>query len=69
MSLPLPTGGHELLSREEIDSTNWRDVLNRDIDESEYGYIFEVDLDYPKELHNRHDDIPFCAEKRTIIEE
>ena len=39
------------------------------MDESEYGYVFEIDLEYPKELHDEHDDLTFCAEKRKIKEE
>ena len=69
MSLPLPTGGHELLAREEIESMNWDKEVNRDMDDCSYGYVFEVDLEYPKELHDEHDDLPFCAEKRKIKEE
>ena len=68
MSLPLPTGGHEFLSREEIETKKWDEELNRDMDECLYSYVFEVDLEYPKELHDEHDDLPFCAEKRKIKE-
>ena len=69
MSLPLPTGGHEFLSREESGSMNWDEELNKVMDDSVYGYVFKVDLEYPKELHDEHDDLPFCAKKRKIKEE
>ena len=27
------------------------------------GYILEVDVDYPKELHDAHNELPFLAER------
>ena len=30
------------------------------------GYILEVDIDYPKKLHDRHSDLPFLAERMKI---
>lgn len=35
-------------------------------DDAGVGYIFEVDLDYPANLHDLHNDYPFCAENRTV---
>lgn len=35
-------------------------------DDSNIGYIFEVDLEYPKELHDLHNDYPFCAENKLV---
>lgn len=35
-------------------------------DDADHGYIFEVDLDYPVELHDKHNDYPFCAEKIKV---
>lgn len=32
-------------------------------DDSEVGYIFEVDLEYPETLHVCHNDLPFCPQK------
>ncbi|KAL7307441.1 hypothetical protein TKK_0000620 [Trichogramma kaykai] len=29
------------------------------------GYILEVDLEYPKKLHDKHKDLPFCPEHRV----
>lgn len=39
-------------------------VLNTP-DNSEVGYILEVDLEYPTELHDLHADYPFCAEHKA----
>ena len=35
-------------------------------DDSNTGYIIEVDLEYPKELHDMHNDLPFCCEMKKI---
>ena len=33
---------------------------------NEKGYILEVDLEYPKNLHKQHSDLPFLPEKMKI---
>lgn len=38
-------------------------------DDDEVGFIFEVDVEYPKHLHQYHDDYPFLAESRTVPED
>ena len=30
------------------------------------GYLLEVDVKYPKELHENHNELPFLAEKMKI---
>ncbi|XP_045501419.1 uncharacterized protein LOC123698711 [Colias croceus] len=49
----LPVGGFEW-----IDSNTDYNVP----DNSDFGYVLEVDLEYPDELHNLHSDFPLCPE-------
>ena len=59
MSQPLPTG-----------EFRWVDVNPNEISElatrTDKGYILEVDVTYPKELHNPHNDLPFMCERMDI---
>lgn len=42
------------------------DDIMRIPDDCSYGYIFEVDLDYPQYLHDKHKDYPFLAENCKV---
>ncbi|CAG9840822.1 unnamed protein product [Diabrotica balteata] len=33
-------------------------------DDAKEGYFFQVDMEYPPELHDKHKDFPFAAEHR-----
>ena len=59
MSQPLPTGGFK-----------WVDVNPNEISElatrTDKGYVLEVDVSYPEELHNSHIDLPFMCERMEI---
>lgn len=44
---------------------NVHDVLNTP-DNGPIGYFLEVDLSYPEDLHDLHNDYPFCPERMTI---
>ncbi|KAB0792615.1 hypothetical protein PPYR_11269 [Photinus pyralis] len=54
----LPVDGFSWLTRADIEKFNVHDIS----DESDVGYILEVDLHYPLELHSTHNDLPFCPE-------
>ena len=56
MSQPLPTGGFK-----------WVDVNHNELaTRTDKGYLLEVDVCYPKELHNSHNDLPFMCERMEI---
>ena len=63
MSQYLPTGGFRFMSSEEVEALD----LDNLSDESDDGYIYEVDLHYPAELHDMHDDYPLAAESPLTI--
>ncbi|XP_040065173.1 uncharacterized protein LOC120839035 [Ixodes scapularis] len=62
MRQPLPYGNFRWLDREEINALQFAQVS----DDSPTGYILEVDLDYPEELHDSHADFPLAPEKRGV---
>ena len=65
MSRPLPTHGFDWLTKEEIDELDVAQVP----EDSEDGYILEVDLRYPKHLHNLHNDYPLAPEQKAVTSE
>ena len=38
-------------------------------EDNKKGYILEVDLEYPTELHNLHNDYPCAPEKMSITKD
>ncbi|XP_065678520.1 uncharacterized protein LOC136093437 [Hydra vulgaris] len=51
MSKPIPTHGFEWMNEEEL--KNWKSISR----------ILEVDLDYPENLHDLHNDYPLAPER------
>ena len=56
----LPHGGFEWVNLATESEKFW-DVS----EDSEVGYYLEVTLEYPRELHDLHKDLPFCPEHRA----
>ena len=59
MSQPLPAGGFR-----------WVDIkpdkISKLAKRESKGYLLEVDIRYPKELHDSHNDLPFMCERIKI---
>ena len=55
MSQSLPTGGFRWVS---VKPNEVRELATR----TDKGYLLEVDVSYPRELHNSHNDLPFMCE-------
>ena len=64
MSRPLPQKNFKWVTDEDIKKFD----INEVSDDSDIGYILEVDLDYPKELHDLHSDYPLAPENVTVSE-
>ena len=58
----LPTGGFKW------SSTSIDDILHHPVDHS-VGYICEVDLEYPSQIHDLHNDYPLAPEKLEVRSE
>ena len=64
MSQYLPTGGFKWMTEKQIDNID----LGKYKEDSKKGLILEVDLAYPEELHNLHNDYPLAPEKVKVGE-
>ena len=65
MSQALPVDGFRWLEKEEFEHLN----INYVSDDSEDGYILDVDLDYPSELHDHHNEYLLVPEKMKVTED
>ena len=61
MSQPLPTGGFKWVY---VNPNEIFELATR----TDKCYVLEVDVSYPKELHNQHNDLPFMGERMEINE-
>ena len=64
MSQPLPTGGFRCIELRK----DWspKTIVKELVAKKYYGYLLEVDVAYPRELHDYHNDLPFMCAKMKI---
>lgn len=65
--------GYSMLQQLPLNSFSWVAADAFDVvkimnftHDSPVGYILEVDLEYPQQLHDLHSDYPFCAENGIV---
>ena len=69
MSKKLPVNGFKWIDNNEIAGPVINEDFIKNYDENnDKGYIFEVDVKYPKRLHKLHSDLPFLSERMEINE-
>ena len=59
MRQPLPVSDFKCVDAADVDVASIPD-------DGEHGYFFEVDLEYPKELHQLHNDYPLAPERMQV---
>ena len=65
MSQQLPVNGFKSIEKSRLSIFN--DVFIKNYNKnSDKGYFLEVDIDYPKELVNLHEDWPFLPETKKV---
>jgi hypothetical protein len=61
----LPTANFRWLTREEIDAVDWLNVET----EGESGYVLKLDLEYPRDIHDKTQDFPLAPEPGEVTED
>ncbi len=67
MSQYLPTGNFKWITQKQIDNMD----LSQYKEETKRGLILEFDLEYPKELHDLHNEYPLklAPEKKKVTKD
>ena len=71
MSKKLPVNGFKWTDNNETAEPSAKHVINEEYiknynENDKKGYILEVDIKYPKKLHDLHSDLPFLPERMEI---
>ena len=66
MSKKLPVNGFKWLDTLETSNKINEDFIKNYSENNDKGYILEVDVKYPKRLHELHSDLPFLSERIEV---
>ena len=66
MSKKLPVNGFRWLDSDKINEINEEFIKNYNENINNKSYILDVDVKYPKRLHELHSDLPFLSERMEI---
>ena len=61
----LPVGDFKWIEKDNLSKFDKTFIKNYGVD-SDIGYVLEVDVHYPKNLHRLHRDLPFLPERKKI---
>ena len=64
MTQDLPTHGFKWKEGEGFTPQKIDELVKK---KGKEGYLLEVDVEYPKELHENHDDVPFLTERMKLV--
>ena len=64
MSQPSPTGGFRWV--EFVEDNDSKTIVNELSKRKDRGYLLEVDVAYPRKLHDNHNDLPFICSNMKI---
>jgi hypothetical protein len=59
----LPTHGFQWVENVEVFT---KEIISKLVKKDTYGYVLEVDVEYPKNLHKKHNELPFLVERMKI---
>ena len=65
MSQKLPANGFKWVKQKKLSQFN-EDFIKQYNEDCNRGYFLEVDINYPKELFNLHEDLPFLPERKKV---
>ena len=66
MSKKLPVNGFKWFDTSETSNKINEDFIKNYDENNDKGYILEVDVKYPKRLHELHSDLPFLSERMEV---